>query len=481
MHRILIIEDEAALASALALLTKRLGYEPVTCASSALGLQKMRQTAPSLVLLDIGLPDMSGLDVLARIREHGSTLPVLVITAHGHLKNAIEAKKRGASGYLVKPLDLRELESVMRALLRPTGDTVVSAAPAGELECERDTTPFLIGSAPAMQPAFAAIAHASASDAPVLITGPTGIGKSLAAKVIHRHSARHAAPFVSLSCASLPDTVMESEIFGMEQHGAAATPGHLERAAGGTLFLDEIVEMPASLQVKLVRFLEEKTFTRVGGQQEMHADLRIIASSSVSLGRAVAEKRFREDLFYRLRVLEVRLPALWERLSDLPALCSYLLATLAPGRRLALSSDSLGVLQSYAWPGNVRELRNALEHAIAVCPGQTILPTHLPQEVRDAATTDSFTPASGLDAALHEWLDARLREPGTDYDAIHEELESRLLSALLPRYAHKPTVLARELRMNRATLRKKLRGQDGEEEPETSEVREDVTVSSKIL
>ena len=468
MHRILIIEDEAALASALALLVKRLGYEPVTCASAALGLQKLTQIVPSLVVLDIGLPDMSGLDVLARIRTHSKTLPVLIITAHGHLQNALEAKKRGASGYLVKPLDLRELESAIRALLRPMGEPIVSAAP------DSPDTPFLIGSAPAMQPAFAAIAHACGSDAPVLITGPTGIGKSLAAKVIHNHSARHSAPFISLSCASLPETLLESEIFGHEKGaftGAVTTrQGHLERAEGGTLFLDEIAEVSPAMQVKLLRFVEEKIFSRVGGREDLHMDLRIIAATNQDLARAVAEKRFREDLYYRLRVLEVKLPALWERMSDLPALCSFLLATIAPGRRLALSQEALSVLQSYSWPGNVRELRNSLEHAVAVCTGTAILATHLPKELVTAAAGRTYSPSSTLDSALHEWLDARLREPGTMYDALHDELESRLLTALLPRYDHKPTVLARELQMNRATLRKKLRGTPDQMEDDNEEM-----------
>ncbi|RBP43865.1 two-component system NtrC family response regulator/two-component system nitrogen regulation response regulator GlnG [Roseimicrobium gellanilyticum] len=468
MHRILIIEDEASVASALAMLTKRLGYEPVTCASGAMGLQKLKPTSPSLVILDIGLPDMSGLDVLARLREHSSTLPVLIITAHGHLQNALDAKKRGASGYLVKPLDLRELEQVLRSLLRPTGEPVVGSPP------DVTDAPFLIGSAPAMQPAFTAIAHACASDAPVLITGPTGIGKSLAARVIHRHSSRHAAPFVSLSCASLPDTVLESEIFGHEEGAfpGAGVPrsGHLERAAGGTLFLGEIVEMPLPMQVKLLRFLEEKTFTRMGGHEDIKVDLRIIAATNQDLSLAVAEKRFREDLYYRLRVLEVKLPALWERMSDLPALCGCVLATIAPGRKITLAAEALQVLQGYGWPGNMRELRNALEHAVAVCPGDAILPNHLPREIRDASSGEAFPPSVTLDAALHEWLDARLREPGVNYDTLHDELESRLLAALLPRYQHKPTILARELQMNRATLRKKLRGTHDHLEDEPGEI-----------
>jgi DNA-binding NtrC family response regulator len=468
MPAILIIEDEAALASALALMVKRLGHEPVTAASAALGLEMLSKSKPALIILDIGLPDMSGLEALARIRRHDEALPVLIITAHGSLQNAVEAKKRGASGYLVKPLDLRELEGTLRALLDASAAEEVLPLP----ETGASDAPLLIGSSPAMQPAFAAIAHACASDAPVLITGPTGIGKSLTAQVIHRHSARHAAPFVTLSCASLPETLLEAELFGHEKGaftGAVMTkPGHIERAAGGTLFLDEIAEVPPAVQVKLLRFVEEKVFARVGGREDLRVDLRIIAATNQDLVQAVSEKRFREDLFYRLRVLEVKLPPLRERVSDLPALCSYLLAGIGRDRRLSLSSDALALLKAHPWPGNVRELRNALEHAAAVCSGSVILPAHLPEELLAAAPHAAAGSSGALDAAILEWLEGRLRD-GADYDALHDEMEHKLLAALLPRYEGKPTLLARELNMNRATLRKKLRGMQGVPEVQDEE------------
>lgn len=454
MSRILIIEDEAALATALGMVAKRLGHEPLLCASATLGLERLASSAPALVILDIGLPDRSGLDVLKAIRVHDANLPVLIITAHGSLHNAVEAKKRGASAYLVKPLDLRELEAALRSLLQVTPATGV------EPVAVETGAALLIGSSSAMQPAFAAIAHATASDAPVLITGPTGIGKSLTARVIHLHSRRHKAPFVTLSCASFPENLLESELFGHERGaftGATADKiGHIERAAGGTLFLDEIGEVPPAVQVKLLRFVEEKTFSRVGGRADLSVDLRIIAATNQDLTLAVAEKRFREDLLYRLRVLEVKLPPLSARMSDLPALCSYLLAGIAKDRPLTLSEDALAQLARHDWPGNVRELRNALEHAAAVCGSSIILPQHLPDDLRRGVPGVCVATGS-VDAALHQWLEARLSGEATTYDAIHDELEGKLLAALLPRYEGKPTLLARALDMNRATLRKKLR------------------------
>jgi len=460
MSTVLVIEDEASLASAIAILVQRLGHTAVTAASATLGLQKLAAQRPDLVVLDIGLPDLSGLQALARIRALDASIPVLIVTAHGNLQNAVEARKGGASGYLVKPLDLPELERSIVALLQSKPERADAVPPPAP-----EAAPLLIGSSAAMQPAFATIAHACAADAPVLITGPTGIGKSLTARVIHLHSARHQKPFVTLSCASLPESLLEAELFGHEKGaftGATASrAGHIERAAGGTLFLDEIGEIPPSVQVKLLRFVEEKTFVRVGGRDDQHVDLRIIAATNRDLAAAVAEKRFREDLLYRLRVLEVQLPPLADRRSDIAGLAAYLLAGIARGRSLALSKDAVRALQQHDWPGNVRELRNVLERAAAMCQGDVILPTHLPREIRGDTDTHAVANFPSLDNALQKWLDDRLARD-TDYATLLDELEGRVLGLLLPRYDHKPTHLARALNVNRATLRKRLRERDAE-------------------
>jgi DNA-binding NtrC family response regulator len=457
VNPILIVEDEAALAQALALAVQRLGHRARTAASAAAGLAAVAAEAPALVILDIGLPDQNGLDTLAALRKLLPELPVLVITAHGNLQNAVLAKQRGAAAYLVKPLDLRELQATVQGLLQATAAPApaVGAAPA------HDPAPLLIGSAPAMQPAFAAIAHACASEAPVLIAGPTGIGKSLCAQVIHLHSARARGPFVALHCASLPEALLEAELFGHERGaftGAAETRiGHLERAAGGTLLLDEIGDVPLALQTKLLRVVEERTFVRVGGREDRRIDVRVLAATHHDLPQRVREGRFREDLYYRLRVLEVRLPPLAARLEDLPALCSYLLANRSGAQRPQLSADALAVLQRHTWPGNVRELRNALEHAAAVCSGPLILEQHLPAELRAAAAGPAGQgPAGGLGAALRPWVAAQLPF-GSDYETLHGQLEAELLAALLPHFGGRPTLLARQLGMHRATLRKKLR------------------------
>ena len=445
---ILIIEDEHALASALAALARRMGRASVLCATGARGLEEAAAGSFALAVLDIGLPDMSGLAVLEQLRALHPALPVIIITAHGNLENAMAAKQLGAAAYLVKPLDLPEVEQ--------TFADVLTAAPALPAASDLPIS-LMVGAAPVMQRCFVEIAHACSSQAPVLISGPTGTGKTRTARVIHANSARRSGPFVSLHCAALPEPLLEAELFGHEKGaftGALlARSGHVERAEGGTLFLDEIGDISPAVQARLLRVVEEKTFTRVGGREDLRVDLRLITATNKSLRDEVRAGRFREDLYYRLHVLEIGLPPLSERKSDLPALAAFLLGSLSPDRSLQLSPAALEVLGRHDWPGNVRELRNALEHAAAVAGGPVILPHHLPRDLREPAAAPS-SPSTGLDAALPAWLDEKIRA-GMTYRQIHDDLEAMALRHLLARYGGKPTVLARELQMNRVTLRRR--------------------------
>ncbi|MCR9245891.1 MAG: sigma-54 dependent transcriptional regulator [bacterium] len=434
---IVIIEDEAALATALAAIVRRAGHTVVTCASARQGLAAIATHSPALIVLDIGLPDQNGLEVLDHIRAEHGDLPVLVITAHGNLQNAVDARKRGASNYLVKPIDMHEFAGAVHSMLDGPAalSSPASAQPSG--------TPLLIGSAPAMQPAFAGVAHACTTDVPVLLAGPSGAGKSIAAETIHRHSGRHACPFVRLSCANLPVAELERQIDEL-----------VGQAAGGTLYLDEVGELPPAMQVRLLRLIETGSLdASVGSDQP--GSIRVVAATARDLAAAVTEQRFREDLLYRLRVLEIRIPPLTERMSDLPALCAFLLAAITPNRNAGLSEEALAALRRHDWPGNVRELRTTLEHACAVSSSDLIRLPDLPEPLqRLPGSPVAETPQ--LDAALDEWLDARLRA-GDDYTALLAGLERRVLAMLLPRHAGKPTLLARALGMNRATLRRRLR------------------------
>jgi len=445
---ILIIEDEHALAAALATVARRMGHPAVLCATGARGIEEASTGAFTLAVLDIGLPDISGLVVLERLRALHPQLPVIVITAHGNLENAMAARQLGAAGYMVKPLDLPEVER--------TFADVLTAAPAQPAASDEPIS-LMIGAAPAMQRCFIEIAHACSSQAPVLISGPTGTGKTRTAQVIHANSARRSGPFVTLHCAALPEPLLETELFGHEKGaftGALlARPGHIERAHGGTLFLDEIGDISPAVQARLLRVVEEKTFTRVGGREDLRVDLRLITATHKSLRDEVRARRFREDLYYRLHVLEIGLPPLSERKSDLPALAAFLLGSISPDRSLSLSPAVLDLFQRHHWPGNVRELRNALEHAAAVAGGPVILPHHLPRDLRDPAPPPPAE-SGDLDAALAAWLGEKAAG-GMTYRQIHDELEAMALRHLLARYGGKPTVLARELQMNRVTLRRR--------------------------
>ena len=449
MASVLIIEDEAALATALSRVCQRLGWHAELRASGNAGLRALASGNFDLAILDIGLPDLSGLEVLEKARARAPQLPVVIITAHGKLENAVAARKLGAAAYLVKPLDLREIERTLTQILATASAPTSAAAPAS-------SDAQLLGDSPAMQRVFLEIAHACTTDAPVLLSGPTGSGKTLAARSIHIHSARKNAPFVALHCGALQEQLLESELFGHERGAftgaVSARPGHIERARGGTLFLDEIGDISPTVQAKLLRFVEERAFTRVGGREDIRVELRLITATNKNLRDEVKAGRFREDLFYRLHVLEIGMPPLRERTADLAVLAANFLRTAT--RPLTLAPASLALLERHDWPGNLRELRNVLEYAAAVCTGPVILPAHLPRDIHERAPSAPSHDAR-LATVLAEWLDARLLEKAT-YRDMHDAIESLVLRHLLKRFDGKPTLLARATKMNRVTLRKKF-------------------------
>jgi DNA-binding NtrC family response regulator len=432
MSRVLIIEDEYALAAALSTVVRRLGAEPVVAASGQGGIEKAKKQHFDLVLLDIGLPDMSGLKVLATLRAEPEPPPILIITAHGTLENALEARRLGAHDYFLKPLNLADMQPCLRALLQP-------------LPMEKSDVPvksgadqaLMIGAAPGMQRCFAVIAQACAADAPVLLSGPRGSGKTLAAQVIHRNSAKASAPWVIFRADEWPEAEMEKALM----HA-------FEEARGSSLLIEEIGSLPLPLQALVSRMITE-------------SDRRVLATSSAILAELITAGRFREDLYYQLAVLQVCLPALSDRVEDIAALACFLLGRAAPQRELILAPETLLYLKAHAWPGHVRELGAAMQHAAAVCPNSLVLPRHLPAAVA-ASIQDGAS--NHLDAALNRaltaWLDMRVTGPDEalpEYEALLAQVEKQMLASLLVRFDDKPTRLAAALKMNRATLRRKLR------------------------
>ena len=390
--RILVVDDEVNARTALAELLRDEGYEVETAADAFKAFGKYEAFAPHVVVTDLKMPGMDGIELVKKIRAEQDAAAVIVMTAFGAVSTAVTAMRAGAADYLTKPLNFDELLVVLDKVL----ETEQLRRETRQLRArvrDRVAPDNIIGTAPPMQRVFEIVDQVAPSRATVLITGESGTGKELVANAIHQRSPRAAGPFIKLHCAALAESLLESELFGHERGaftGAMARKdGRFSLADGGTLFLDEIGEVSPSIQVKLLRFLQEHEFERVGGTQTIHVDVRIIAATNRDLPTAVARGGFREDLFYRLNVVSLEMPALRERRGDIPALAKFFFDryTKANAKTIDdLSPQLLELLASYDWPGNVRELENAIERAVVLAPGSQIDVRHLPATVRPVAS-----------------------------------------------------------------------------------------------
>jgi DNA-binding NtrC family response regulator len=392
---ILIIDDEKTIRWSLAEALVASGYESVDADTAASGIIRFRETCPDLVLLDMKLPDGSGLDVLKAIRAEDTTVPVVIMTAYAEVDTAVEAMKLGAYDFIPKPYSVEKLRvSIANAMETERLKTEIAYLRAGST----GGTLFkhFIGRSPAMQEIFEKIKKIGQSKATtILITGESGSGKELVARAIHAASHDDARPFMEINCASVPETLLESELFGYEKgaftDAKARKAGLVELAEGGTLFLDEIGEMGITLQSRLLRVLENKTFRRVGGVKDMTVNTRIVSATNRDLTQAIKDKQFREDLYYRLKVIPLQIPPLRERREDIPLLVAHFIERFNRelGKQVSMpGSDVIELMMRYDWPGNVRELKNVIERAMLLEAQDSLLVSHLPVEIRGGTPID---------------------------------------------------------------------------------------------
>lgn len=424
---ILAVDDEPSMLRLLEISLRQAGYQPLTAKDGEEALEVILAQKVDCVVTDLHMPRMDGLQLLKEIRKTDSELPVIIVTAQGEIKSAIEAMKNGASDYILRPFDLEELELAIKRALSFSRLVVENKF----LREEKTVNTGLIGNSPLMQQLTASIRQVAPEKATVLLAGETGTGKEVVARAIHAASPRREALFVAVNCAAIPHEMLESELFGHEKGAFTGAVkeriGKFELADGGTLFLDEVTEMPMQLQAKLLRALQENVIERLGGNRPISVDIRVIAATNRNPLAAIKEGKLREDLYYRLNVFRIDLPALKARLSDIEALAEYFLAK----RRVAISDQAIQVLMGYHWPGNVRELENVLERAAIISGNQIIQPEHLPTEMLNSngkfAATNPATHGLSMTESAQTASSNTLSLPSA-VEALERELIAKALA-----------------------------------------------------
>jgi two-component system nitrogen regulation response regulator GlnG len=464
MPTLLIIDDER---NVLYSLEKGLAADDlriVTAPTARAGIAAVSDERPDAVLLDVQLPDLSGLDALLQIRERDPKLPVIIMTAHGTAETAIEAMKRGAFDYVLKPWKLAELKQIVHGALQAGR---ISRVPAVFEETADDAgreIDRIVGRSPPMQAVFKEIGRVAPQDVNVLITGESGTGKELVARAIYSHSRRSGQPFLAINCAAIPETLLEGELFGHEKGAFTGADrrriGKFEQAHRGTLFLDEIGDMAAATQAKVLRVLQDGRFERVGGGETIQVDVRILAATNKDLDEALRRKEFRQDLFYRLNTFTLRLPPLRERPEDIAMLAEHFLH--AQRRRLGvnvrgIAAETLDALCQYSWPGNVRELESAVKYALVHTAGETVAPDALPASVTGTAAPAPHEARASDLSDVRLLVQRLLREGRTELnDAVHSDVDRVLLEEVLRHAGGQQTKAAELLGVSRTTLRARL-------------------------
>ncbi len=445
--RVLVVDDDRAVRAALRVNLAKAGIEVTMAESAEQALELLEQQPVDLVLTDVRMPGQGGLELLGTIRPRWPNIEVVVMTGYGNVDDAVTAMKAGAADYIIKPVSKQELLVIIERALEARDLRAEVAALRREVKAQWGL-PDIVGTSSAMQRVQDLVTAVASTNALVLIQGETGTGKGLVARAIHQLSDRHAAPYVRLNCAALPDTLLESELFGHERGsftGAIRThQGRFQQADGGTLFLDEIGDISPAMQAKLLHVLESSEFQRLGGRETLRADVRIVAATNRDLQRRVQEGHFRKDLFYRLNVFAIRLPLLRERPEDIPALVQHFLQRSAERSEttpVTVSPAVMGRLQAHAWPGNVRELEHVLARAVILAGGPEIRAVELGDQPADTAT-----------AAAAEAL-----PDGVTITQALEDLERRMVIHALREAAGVQAQAARALGISRSNMHYRIK------------------------
>ncbi|WP_020475385.1 sigma-54-dependent transcriptional regulator [Zavarzinella formosa] len=461
MAKLLIIDDEPNVLYSLQAGLESEELSVVTARTGKQGLALLKTQSPDVVIVDVQLPDQSGLELLAEIKRHDQKMPVIVVTAFAATETAIEAMKRGAFEYLLKPVDLYQIRDVVdrAAELRR-----IQSVPAVFEGAAEDTGgDRIVGQCPAMQEVYKAIGRIAPQDVTVLILGESGTGKELIARALYQHSRRADRAFLAINCAAIPEALLESELFGHEKGAFTGADrqrvGKFEQVNGGTLFLDEIGDMTPATQAKVLRLLQEQRFERVGGRETISADVRIIAATNQNLEKMAAEGKFRQDLLYRLNGVTVFLPPLREREADIPMLAEHFVRLTS--RKLekpvrALAPEALRLLRSHPWPGNVRELQNVIRYGVIQAPGEALTAECLPAAFRgDRVPVIHADSATGPDVRT---LTRRLLEAGEGdiYRKVLAEVDRAVLEEILRHVGGNQVHASELLGLSRTTLRNKL-------------------------
>ena len=447
--RVLVVDDEASMRDMLRIVLRRDGYDVLVAENGRAALGLLGREPVDLLLSDIRMPDLSGVDVLRAAKDANRDVIAFMMTAFASTETAVEAMRLGAVDYFTKPVSMDELRMKVRQHLEAHRLKQENVLLKRALDSSHQFS-NIIGRSEPMLAVFKMIETIARTNSTVLITGESGTGKDLVARAVHYNSMRRDQPFVALNCGAVPETLLESELFG-HMRGAFTgadqnKKGLLEAAERGTIFLDEIGEMNASMQVKLLRVLQERRFRPLGGTDEVRADVRVIAATNQELPRLVAEGRFREDLFYRINVIPIHLPPLRERREDIPVLARHFLDKFAPGAQMQVSQSAMRVLMAYSWPGNIRQLENALERAVALSAGRAqIEVTDLPPEAQQGGDGEPGFPP------------ILFPEEGVDFERFIADIEREMIRRSLERTHGNKGAAARLLNLKRTTLVEKLK------------------------